>query len=257
MFDARIVTLYHQNPYFYKALDFPADEWLRFMHWTHRTYPYGPTFLLLTLIPSFIGLGKFFPTFLLFKLLNVGLFFAAVYVLNKVNKKWAIMFALHPLVIVEGLINGHNDMIALSLGMIAILYSLSHKRIRSYVFYLLSGGIKFMTLAYGFLLIKHKYIRVLGITGVIAVLIYSSFYLEIQPWYFLIALGFIPFFAEEVIHLSLFSFGLLLSYAPFVLLGSWTPEAISAKHTILLVGFGVTVAYWLIRKIIFSRSNSI
>jgi len=52
LFDAKIVTFYHQNPYILKALDFPSDPWLRFMHWTHRTYPYGPSFLFLTLVPS-------------------------------------------------------------------------------------------------------------------------------------------------------------------------------------------------------------
>ena len=59
IFDARIVTLYHQNPYFFKALDFPNDTWIRFMQWTHRTYPYGPVWLVLTIIPSFLGFGKF------------------------------------------------------------------------------------------------------------------------------------------------------------------------------------------------------
>jgi len=48
MFDAKIATFYQQNPYLYKALDFPTDPWLRFMHWTHRYYPYGPSFLLLS-----------------------------------------------------------------------------------------------------------------------------------------------------------------------------------------------------------------
>ena len=50
MFDAKIFSVYQKNPYLYKALDFPQDDWLRFMHWTHRTYPYGPTFLPITLI---------------------------------------------------------------------------------------------------------------------------------------------------------------------------------------------------------------
>ncbi len=61
MFDARIVTTYGLSPYQYKALDFPADLWIRFMHWTHRYYPYGPTWLLLTLPFSFSGFGKFTP----------------------------------------------------------------------------------------------------------------------------------------------------------------------------------------------------
>src|SRR3989338_1949252 len=68
MFDARIVTKYHYNPYFYKALDFPDDSWIRFMRWTHRTYTYGPVWLLTTIPFSALGFGKFVVTLLNFKL---------------------------------------------------------------------------------------------------------------------------------------------------------------------------------------------
>ena len=44
MFDARIATFYHKNPYFFKAIDFQNYSWLRFMHWTHRTYPTDQVF---------------------------------------------------------------------------------------------------------------------------------------------------------------------------------------------------------------------
>lgn len=42
IFDAKIVTYYNQNPYLHKALDYAGEPMLAFMHWTHRTYPYGP-----------------------------------------------------------------------------------------------------------------------------------------------------------------------------------------------------------------------
>ena len=45
IFDAKIITFYHQNPYFHKALDYPGDPMLSFMRWTHRVYPYGPIWL--------------------------------------------------------------------------------------------------------------------------------------------------------------------------------------------------------------------
>ena len=83
LFDARILTHYGLNPYTHTALDFQKDLWTRFMHWTHRSYPYGPTFLPLTLIPSFLGWGKFSLTFFLYKLMNGVLYFFAVYLLNK------------------------------------------------------------------------------------------------------------------------------------------------------------------------------
>ena len=58
IFDAKILTYYHQNPFIHKALDFPNDSMLSFMHWTHRTYPYGPMALILTLPASFLGIGN-------------------------------------------------------------------------------------------------------------------------------------------------------------------------------------------------------
>jgi len=85
------------------------------MHWTHRTYPYGPTFLLLSFIPSFLGLGKFLPTFLLFKAFFGFFYVLGVFSLAKIKKEWAVTFATHPLVIIEGLVCSHNDLVAVSL----------------------------------------------------------------------------------------------------------------------------------------------
>ena len=55
IFDAKIITYYHQNPYLHRALDYPGDPMLSFMHWTQRTYPYGPFWLVLTVPLSFLG----------------------------------------------------------------------------------------------------------------------------------------------------------------------------------------------------------
>src|SRR5260221_2129105 len=37
IFDAKIITHYHQNPYINMALNYPRDPMLSFMHWTQRT----------------------------------------------------------------------------------------------------------------------------------------------------------------------------------------------------------------------------
>ena len=42
LFDAKIILIYHVSPYTHKPLDFPTDDWLRFMRWIHRYSPYGP-----------------------------------------------------------------------------------------------------------------------------------------------------------------------------------------------------------------------
>ncbi|MGH2611771.1 MAG: hypothetical protein ACRDFB_01825, partial [Rhabdochlamydiaceae bacterium] len=107
MFDAKILTHYHLNPYQHKALDFPQDPMLGFMHWTERTYPYGPVWLGLTVPLSFIGANIFIITFYLFKFMMVGAYVGTVYFLYKIGEKLKFekplyqtaWFAFNPLVI--------------------------------------------------------------------------------------------------------------------------------------------------------------
>ena len=79
IFDAKIITYYHQSPYIHKALDYLGDPMLSFMHWTHRAYPYGPIWLLLTVPLSFLGFKIFLLTFFLFKFLMAISFVGTVF----------------------------------------------------------------------------------------------------------------------------------------------------------------------------------
>jgi hypothetical protein len=87
IFDAKIITHYHQNPYFHRALDYPLDPMLSFMRWTHRVYPYGPVWLGLTVPVSYIGLNIFLLTFFLFKFLIAGFYLGSFYLIYKINQK--------------------------------------------------------------------------------------------------------------------------------------------------------------------------
>lgn len=98
IFDAKIVTVYHQNPYTHTALDFPQDKMLGFMHWTHRTYPYGPAWLAISLPLSFAGMNHFLPTLYLFKLLALLAYLGTVFYIEKILKKIGIKDALFGLV---------------------------------------------------------------------------------------------------------------------------------------------------------------
>lgn len=252
MFDAKIVTWYQQNPYFFRALDFPNDQWLRFMHWTHRTYPYGPLFLLMTLIPSFLSFGKFLLSFLLFKAMFVGFYLLSVYCLQKLNKKWALIFATSPLILVEGLVNGHNDLIGVSLALVGIYFLLKGQELKSRLFLVSSAGIKYITLPLIFLSKKHKRFHYLAIAGLVAVLIYLSFRGGIQPWYFLNIFVLVPFSEKYVTKMNIFFLGLLVSYYPYIRLGGWdTIDNVNLKHSIIMVFFiigSVVFLYQEVRK---------
>ena len=273
MFDAKILTYYHKNPYLQRALDYPADQWIRFMHWTHRTYPYGPMFLLLSLIPSSLGFGKFTLSFLLFKAFFILCYGASVYLLNKLNKKWAVIFATHPLIIIEGLVSSHNDMVALSLAIIGIYFLFKNNKVWGRLFLLFSGGIKYISFpviffsrlsfrgaaeksseAYanaGFLSrllllrndknVRNKIVFIFQIT----ILGYLSLKMEIQPWYFLALFAFLPFFEEIISGMNIFFFGLLMSYYPYIRLGGWdTADKVNLKHQIIFIFFLINVFYF-------------
>ena len=134
IFDAKIVTYYHQNPYEHKALDYPGDPMLSFMHWTHRLYPYGPTWLGLT-VPLSIGIKFFLPTFFLFKILMSLSFLGTVFFIGKILQKLSskdelfgvAFFALNPLVIVESLVSAHNDIVMMFFAIWALYLLMSKK----------------------------------------------------------------------------------------------------------------------------------
>jgi hypothetical protein len=248
LFDAKILTYYGKNPYLYKALDFPDDNWTRFMHWTHRTYPYGPVFLLISLLPSFLSFGKFILAFFFFKITWSIFYLLAVYYLNKINRKWAVIFAT-PLILIEGLVNNHNDLIATTLGIIGIYYLLKSKNFRSRFILLLSAGIKYLTLPIIFLTKKNQKINILVFLGISGLILYLTIFGEIQAWYFLSFFIFLPFFGSLIEGFDLLFFGLLLSYYPYIYLGGWdSVEKLQIKHIIILIFFGLSLVHLIFNK---------
>lgn len=229
IFDARIFTHYGLNPYTHIPGNFADDPWLRFMHWTHRTYPYGPSFLPISIIVSFLSLNKLVLNFLFFKGLFALAYFGSVWSLTKMNRSWGLYFATHPLIIYEGLINAHNDLLAVYFAILAISY-LYHSQsrtgsLKARIALIVSAGIKYFTLP-TILLQKPRndtqHLLTYGAYfGVIALIAYVSIASAIQPWYFLNLFLFIPYFMKDLQSFDLIMMGLLLSYFPIIRYGSW------------------------------------
>src|SRR3989304_8803431 len=150
IFDARIVTHYGQNPYFQKALDYPGDPMLSFMQWTHRLYPYGPVWLILTIPLSFIGSNIFLLTFFLFKFFLTGCYLGSAYLVYLINKKILpeykdfnlVLFALNPLVIIESLVSSHNDIVMVLFALLGLYLFFFGKKILAIISVTLSAMIK-------------------------------------------------------------------------------------------------------------------
>jgi len=273
IFDAKIITFYHQNPYLHKALDFPEDPMLSFMHSTHRTYPYGPVWLMLT-APLSLGINFFLPTFFLFKSLISLSFMGTAFFISRILKKVSpqdeifgvVFFAINPLVIIESLVSTHNDivMICLSLGS---LYLLMRKiYVRSFILLILSIGIKFATILLlpVFIYIAIRQLRNLSIDfkkvfAIIFILMTIAVFVtsfatgpnknpELQPWYFLMLFPFAAFVAQKriVFILTIFvSISMLVSYVPFLLMGEWPKDIVDLKIKLLIASIAVGILLYI------------
>lgn len=153
IFDAKIVTFYHKNPYQHKALDFPGDPMLGFMHWTHRYYPYGPLWLVFTVPLSFLGFQKLLPTMFLFKGLGlVGYLGSAWFIYQillktkpKIKSIGLAIFAFNPLVIIESLVSAHNDILMMMLALGGFWFLIKRRYFFAWLMLFLSIGVKFAT----------------------------------------------------------------------------------------------------------------
>jgi hypothetical protein len=244
IFDAKIVTFYQQNPYVHKALDFPGDPMLSFMHWTHRVYPYGPIWLGLTVPLSFVGFQIFLPTFFLFKTLSTLSFLATAFFIGKILRKFSakdeifgvIFFALNPLVIIESLVSSHNDIITMFFLTISIYLLMVNKYIRSILLLILSIGIKFTSIfvipiylfVYFFRKIRKNpnfdlIFSLLAISMIVPI-VAASYRTNYQPWYLLNILPLIALVAKKYyffIPAIVFSLLSVFMYLPFIYLGNW------------------------------------
>ncbi len=163
LFNAKMVISYGANPHTQVALDFASDPWVRFMHNTHTSAPYGYGWTGLSLLPYLAFGGKFLPTWLSFRFLNFGLLLLTFVVLVHFQKKvfgrarqfQLAWFFFNPLVLIELLVNMHNDlwMMLPALGSLFLIYPVSKKTlpfrlvIFSILLLLFSLSIKFATLA--------------------------------------------------------------------------------------------------------------
>lgn len=269
IFDAKIVTHYGQSPYFHKALDFPGDPMLNFMHWTQRTYPYGPGWLALTVPLSFVGLNFFLPTILMFKTLASIAYLGTAYFIGEIlkikDKKnvvfGIIFFALNPLVIIEGLVSAHLDIVMMFFGVLSFYLMFKNKNFFSVLSLVFSTSVKFAT---GFLLpllllsifkkdklTFEKFLSFSIILMVITVII-SSVRTNFQPWYLLEVLPLAALVSKKTyifIPAVVLSFFSLLIYVPFLYSGNWNPPIPDILNIIVVIGILVSVVFTGVRMV--------
>lgn len=242
LFSGKILVFYHKNPYLFKPLDFPDDNWLRFMHWTHSTYVYGPLFLFFPILSSLFAFGKFIISYFLYKAITIALFILSLLLLGKKNKQAALFLLTSPFIIIEGVINNHNDIIAIALVLFGIVHLINKKILLGKIFLCMSVGIKYFTLPYLFVSLKKRSmvnfcIIVLYTASLFALGIWKT----LQPWYLLNLFPLVLIYREAKQYVTLLSIGFLLSYFPYIATDGWAgPGNVQIQKTIILTTILIT-----------------
>lgn len=252
MFTAKTILLYHKNPYETVPLMFAGiDPWVNFMRWTHLSSAYAPLWILLSLVPYLLGFGYFILIMINTKVLIALFYLLSCVMIEKILRSerpaeatvGLTLFALNPLIIVESLVSSHNDIVLSAFALVSIWY-LNHKNMIAAWFWLsMSIAAKLMTVTLIPLFVFKKNIWWM-LLAMIAGLVVVVAKREFLPWYLIWVM---PFVALQPLRTGLsraftiLSFGLLLSYTPYLYIGSFTPEGQLVKTGI--IGIAIFAAF--------------
>ncbi len=238
IFDSKIITQYGGNPYNFSALDFPNNPMVHFMRWTHRTYPYGPLWLIPGIIVTLISTKLLIQIFL-FKIIAIISAIIASKLLNSKSDNKNLLFLFNPLIITEVLIGNHNDIyVALAL-IISVVYVANTKI--SYFSLIIGGLIKYANFfMIPSLIIKKftpKYFSSSLLFLTLLSIFIASFRTEFQIWYIIwvLPLAYISpkgsYTRDCIILISLL---LPFSHIPYIQSGSYEGLSFYLKYIIII-----------------------
>lgn len=234
IFDARLVLYHHVNPYTSTALMFPGDDWTRFMNWTHRTYPYGPAWLVISLPFYLAGFGKFVLTLMSFKALSGIAYVGICYLLLKLSGKVsAIFFATNPIILIEAVNSSHLDIVMLAFAILAYYFLTARKVLFSALSLVVSIGVKyasglFIPVFYWPKIKDATRVRLLALLSLVGAFL-QTYNREFLPHYLILFLGFASLDNNKKLFLVTAmgsAFLLVVRYFPFLSTGAWSPMRI-------------------------------
>lgn len=245
LFNAKMVLIYHANPHVKVALDFAWDPMLRFMHNVTTPAPYAYGWTALSLVPGLAWFtGKFTLAFWLMKLFVIGFWLLTLKVLRQLvmalfpKESWRWwLFALNPLVLVEVLINGHNDLVMMFFALSSYWFLMQSSKLKAVSLLLLSASIKYVTiLLLPFYFLKSKFSQ-LDLPTIFAVILTLAMFTrpdQLHSWYLIWAFSF-AVLSRHRFWISLFTaltLGGLLRYAPYLYFGHWDPPVYLLRNLI-------------------------
>ena len=253
IFNAKIAWVYQRNPHIDVAAYFVHDVWLRFMHNVHTPAPYAYGWTALSLIPGIVTISSKLKLSLWTMKLFIGLFWAGqLWILAKIVKKYFpkenwrwFLFALSPLVLIETLAVGHNDVVMMFLALTSYWFLLKSKTFFDKSFFLsliflgLSASIKYATIVllplWLIKVIKPKFDLPTLVSFLLLAVIFTRLD-QLHSWYLIWAFSFAVLARRRwiVVLFTSLTAGALLRYAPYLFYGNWDPPVWMLRNYIWL-----------------------
>lgn len=264
---SKVLYLYHENPYIVMPIEFIKEPLLAFMRAPNKIALYGPSWIILSFIPYLSGLGNFILTLFSFKIFVLGFYLLTVNLIWKISKNLlsVIFFAFNPLVIIETLISGHNDMVMIFFALFSFYLLVKKKLIPAVIFLTTSIFIKYATLlllsVFIYVIYKQKRkddiswkkIWIASFILMFVAFILSPIREEIYPWYAIWFLAFASLIPKKkfIFYTSVvLSFGLVLRYVPYMFLGTYLSPTPVLKELITFLPVVCYIFYYGFTKIV-------
>lgn len=263
MATARVTFLYRENPYLVMPIDIPNEPMLSFMHAANKTALYGPSWILTTYVPYLLGRGNLLMTMYAFKLVAAVSYLALAWLIRRLtHSTWAVaFFALNPLVVVDTLIDAHNDafMMALALGAfyllmrkrygISVLLLIFSMLVKGATVFLVPVYIYAWTHGFGNETVRQR-IWTWSLVSMFLIFLLSPLREEIYSWYFVWVLAFAamrkPFDWLGAAVMG-FTLGLPLRFLPYAVTMNWAGATPTVKEIVTFVpplASGIAYALW-------------
>lgn len=227
---AKLTYFYGENPYVVMPIEIPNEPMLGYTRAANKLALYGPVWIVLSSFPYVVGAWHNIALIFSFKAFVFIFYLLCSFMIYRKTKRWdaTLFFAANPLVLIEVLVNGHNDIVMMVLALGGIILwskaSVLHKAV-GLVLFAASVFVKGATIVLLplFFLPGWVWEKKMKAAYVLMFMVFlmSPLREEMYPWYavwWLVFAALIPITKKSFIHGFSFwmSLGLMLRYLPWI-----------------------------------------
>ena len=231
---AKVAFAHRENPYLTMPIEIPHEPFNSFTRAANKTALYGPVWILLTAVPWVVSGGHIWRAILSFKLLMGVVYLLYIYLIYIKTKSLrnVLFFALNPLIIIEVLVSGHNDLVMMLLAISGFFLWKSSSmlpKVLGAVLFISSWFIKGSTVLLTPLLFltnltNEKLLKIAYWVMLILFIVATPLREELYPWYavwFISIISMLPITSNGILFgfTVALSIGLELRHLPYMWMG--------------------------------------